>query len=92
MEELINVISKLTRIPQSFEVMMLEVGSKTDIIHDLSVFELAIKYAQQKDNLECLLNDSNHIKTKEQKEFLQYITESPDGKTTKILSKENELN
>lgn len=45
--------------------MMLEVGSKTDIIHDLALFELAIKYAQQKDNLECLLNDSNHIKTKE---------------------------
>ena len=46
MEELINVISKLTRIPSNFEVMMLEVGSKTDIVHDLSLFELAIKYAQ----------------------------------------------
>ena len=72
--------------------MMFEVGSKTDIIHDLALFELAIKYAQWKDNLECLLNDSNHVKTKEQKEFLKYIIESPDGKITKILSKENELN
>lgn len=37
---------------------MLEIGSKTDVIHDLALLELAIKFLQQQDTpLENILND-----------------------------------
>lgn len=63
---------------------MLEIGNKCDTEHDLALFELAVKYCQQKDSLEELLDDSAKIKIKEQINFIKYITESPDGKDTKI--------
>lgn len=65
---------------------MLEIGNKCDTEHDLALFELAVKYSQQKDSLEELLDDSGKIKIKEQINFIKYITESPDGKDTKISS------
>ena len=83
-ETLHNVLQKLTRIPPNFEMVMLEVGQKCDSEHDLALLELAVKYCQQKDSLEELLDDSGKIKIKEQLNFLHYILESPDGKDTKI--------
>lgn len=65
---------------------MLEIGNKCDTEHDLALFELAVKYCQQKDSLEELLDDSAKIKIKEQINFIKYITESPDGKDTKITN------
>lgn len=44
---------------------MLEIGNKCDTEHDLALFELAVKYSQQKDSLEELLDDSGKIKIKE---------------------------
>lgn len=65
---------------------MLEIGNKCDTEHDLALFELAVKYCQQKDSLDELLDDSAKIKIKEQINFIKYITESPDGKDTKITN------
>lgn len=65
-------------------MIMLEIGNKCDTEHDLALFELAVKYCQQKDTLEELFDDSTKIKIKEQINFIKYITESPDGKDTKI--------